>query len=640
MQRTVVLMHDGKGLYTADVLQGYTANEKAQLAGLRIVAPPELLNPDNAVIVTGADAAERLSELRQLLGLPYFISSPVVLQGEVYAILLTGRLVEAAPYLVRLSRSDMETVRAISALLASVLGRLRLADAEERNRIMVDTVPVCCTFWDETGALTDCNRETLSMFGLSGKDEFISKFDSLSPEYQPDGSFSAEAMDEYVRKAFVTGALSFRWRYKMPDGELFPAEVTLIRVPKGENYTVVGYTRDLREQEAVEAKLSEARELAERHIKAKNEFLASVSHEIRTPLNAIQAMARVAGEIGDIGDSRQALINQGVYSIELLTSAIETILDFSKLDSGRLSLEIREFSVRELISGICAMIHDEAEDRKLYLNSSVDDAVPDVLMGDPIRLRQIVFNVVINAIKFTETGGIDIHVFLEETQSVDKVSLVFEVRDTGIGIAHEHIDNLFKPLFSADTSYSRIYGGLGMGLSVSNGLVVLMGGSIDCESCPGEGSTFRIRVPFTKPEDKSVEAEIEPVIQYADKLSGLRVLVAEDNNINQMIMEELLTAVGIDVTMACNGVEALEILKEESFDIVLMDVLMPEMDGLTATVQIRADSRYGSLPILAMTANAGIEHYNESINAGMNDHLTKPVNTEQLYDALIKWSKR
>ena len=640
MQRTAVLVHDGKGHFTAGVLQGYTANEKAKFARRKIKAPAELLDPDNPVVVTGADPLERFKDLRALLDLPYFVSSPVVLQGEVYAILLTGRMVEADPYFVRLSRSDTETVQAVSALLASVLAEQRWAASEERNRVMVDTVPVCCTFWDEKGNLTDCNKEALSMFGLSSKQEFLKKFHRLSPEYQPDGRPSKQASTDYIRKAFVTGESKFLWTHRSPDGGLIPAEVTLIRIPKGENYIVAGYIRDMREQEAAQAKMDEARDMAERHIKAKNEFLASVSHEIRTPMNAIQAMAGVAGTVKGISDSQQTLINQGIQSIQLLSSAIETILDFSKLDSGQLSLESKEFDLRDLMNGVSGIARRDAEAKALSFHTSIDSAVPDLLIGDSARLRQVMFNVVMNAVRFTETGGVDIRVFHENTGNEKEALLTIEVRDTGIGITEGQMANLFKPLYSGDTSYSRKQAGLGMGLSVSNSLAALMGGTITCESRPGEGSVFRIRIPLAVPGDKEAEDDVAESTYHTDILRGLRVLVAEDNNINQMIMEELLTSAGIEVTLADNGVQTLEKLQEGNFDVVLMDVQMPEMDGLTATAQIRADPRYDSLPILAMTANVGTEHVTESLNAGMNDHLTKPVNREDLYNALAKWSRR
>ena len=640
MQRTVFLVRDDAGRFGAEVLQGYSASEKAGLAGKHIEVPAELLDPDVPVMVTGADPPGKLDALRELLGLPYFVSSPVIVQGDTYGVLLAGRLVEAEPYLVRLSRSDMETVHAISALLASVFAGQRLAAAEERNRVMVDASPMCCVFWDENGNLSDCNNATLSMFGLPSTEEFLSRFNDLSPEFQSDGSHSESTVRECIRKAYVSGeTMKLNWTHKTLDDELIPAEVTLTRVPQGDKYFVAGYIRDLREQEAAQAKVDEAREAAERYMKSKNEFLASVSHEIRTPLNAIAAMARIACEAKDITDSQQNLVKQGMYSVELLASAIETILDFSQLDSGQLSLEIGEFSIRGLMNEIDEMAGREAAEKSLHFNSSVDADLPDSLIGDPVRLLQIIQNIVMNAVKFTEKGGVDVSV-RHENAADDMAMVMFEVRDTGIGITDEQMSKLLNPLYTGDASYTRKHGGMGMGLAVSNSLAKLMGGGITCESKPGEGSVFRIALPLTMKRESIVEAEAEAPAPYADILSGLRVLVAEDNNINQMIMEDMLRSVGVEVTLASNGLEALARLREGDFDIVLMDIQMPEMDGLTATAQIRADHSHDSLPILAVTANAGKEHFEESINAGMNGFLTKPVNMEQMYSALAKWSGR
>ena len=639
MQRTVVLMKGDKGLFKAEVLQGYSAKEKAAFAERRIKAPSELFNPDCPVLVTGADPPERFKGLRELIGLPYFISTPVVLQGEVYAILITGRLVEAPPYLVRLNRGDMETVQAIGAFLASALAVQRLADAEERGRIMMDSAPIYCTFWDENGKLTDCSREMLSLFGFSNKKEFLNRFFELSPEYQPDGQLSARKLDELTRKAFVTGGEKFEWMHMTLSGELIPVEVTLIRVPKGENYSLTTYLRDLREQNAAQAKIDEAYELAEKYMRSKNEFIASVSHEIRTPMNAIQAMARVADKIRDVDENDRNTINNGVRSIQLLASAIETIVDFSKLDSGQLSLKIEKFSIRELIEGVGGILRKDAEEKSLFLKTAVDSDVPDLLLGDSVRLQHVLFNIVMNAIKFTETGGVDIRVSREKTIRNDEALITIDVRDTGIGIAEDQIDNLFTPLYSNDMAYDRRYSGMGMGLPVSNGLVALMGGKITCESRQGEGSIFRLIVPLTVSKEKTEEVKEKAAMlsPTSDILRGLRVLVAEDNKINQMIMEELLVSVGIEAVVADNGIEVLEMLEKDKFDIILMDIQMPGMDGLTAAAQIRADDRFKEIPILAMTANAGAEYFEESISAGMNDHLTKPVDPEQLYNALKQW---
>jgi len=641
MQRAIVLEKNSGGLFSPVVLQGYSAEEKAAFAGRHIHVPPELLDPDNPVLVTGTDPADRFQDLRELLGLPYFVSSPIVLQNEAFAILITGRLVEAPPYLIRLNPGDVETIQAICALLGSVLGRQRLEAAEERNRIMIDAMPLSCTFWDENGTLTDCNQAALSLFEIPTKEEFVKKFLSLEPEFQPDGTRSADVGDEPVRRAFVTGYVQFNWMHQTAKGEPLPVEATLFRVPKGEGYTVVGYMRDLRAEEAALLKQNEAKEMVEKYSRAKNEFLASISHEIRTPMNAIVAMAHVAEEIKDINENHQNLINQGMRSVKLLTSAIETILDFSKLDSGQLSLETGQLSVRDLVQDLDEMARKEAEEKSLYLHTAVDSDVPVVLLGDSTRLQQALFNIVMNAVKFTETGGVDIRVFRDDNVIQDgRVALLFEVRDTGVGIREEYMVDLFKPMFSGDATYTRKYGGMGMGLAVSNSLVALMGGRITCESRLGEGSVFRLHISLSLPEEQTTEVKETRKTTDTEALRGLRVLVAEDNKINQMIMKELLSSVGINATIAENGIKALERLHEGSFDVVLMDIQMPEMDGLTATAQIRSDSRYATLPILAMTANAGADHLAESKGAGMNDHLTKPIVVEQLYSALIKWGNR
>jgi len=639
MQRTVVLVRDGKGLYSAAVLQGYSPNEKALLAGRHIEVPSELLDPDCPVLVTGADPESRLRDLRTLLGLPYLISAPVILQDKIAAILITGRLVEATPYLLRLGRSDVETVQAISALLASVLAGQRLAAAEERNRIMVDAMPMCCIFWNEYGQQTDCNEEALTLFGLSSKEEFLKQFYNLSPEYQPDGRHSEETAREIVLKAFISGSARFEWIYRTLSGELIPSEVTLVRVPRGEDYIVAGYIRDLREQISALNKLSEARDLAERNARAKSEFLASVSHEIRSPMNAVLAMARAASESG-LDEKQQKLIDQGMRSAKMLTSVIESILDFSKIDSGELALKNGEFSVREMVDDIGGMLRSDVEAKSLNLHTQVDPGVPELLVGDSVRLEQSLFNIAANAVKFTEMGGVEIRVFQEKTVQSGMVRLTFEVRDTGIGIGEEQMESLFKPLTSGDISFSRKYGGLGMGLAISQSLATLMGGEITCESRLGEGSIFRLTLPFSLPESESAGVEEAPDTAVLEALRGMRVLVAEDNMINQMIVEEILSSAGIEVTLADNGIRALEALKEGSFDVVLMDIQMPEMDGLTATAQIRADHRYDNLPVLAMTANAAAEHQAESMSVGMNDHLTKPIDVNQLYNALKKWGKR
>jgi CheY-like chemotaxis protein len=298
-----------------------------------------------------------------------------------------------------------------------------------------------------------------------------------------------------------------------------------------------------------------------------------------------------------------------------------------------------KFSISDLVEGLCEMARKDAEAKSLYLHTSIDADIPEFVQGDSKRLQHVLFNIMMNAIKFTETGGVDIHVSRNNHDRLDMVSLTFAVRDTGIGISEEYKANLFKPLQSSDMSYARKHSGLGMGLAVSAGLVRLMGGEITCESRLGEGSVFKVRLTLSVPEE-TVKTEKTPQTFYAEMLSGMQVLVAEDNKINQMIMKALLTSVGIKTTFAENGIQVLEKLHGDVFDLILMDIQMPEMDGLTATAQIRSDHRYDALPILAMTANVGADFVAESESVGMNDYLTKPVDVEKLYNALIQWGKR
>ncbi len=646
MQKTVVLKKGADGLFSPLVLQGYPTRAKAAFAGRPIELPVEMLEPGGGVLVTGADPPDRFGEIRKLLGLPFFTSSPIMLQGKVFAVLIAGRLVEAIPYMIRLSRSDQETVQALGAMLSAVLIGQHLKASEERNRVMVEMAPLNCVFWDENCLLTDCNQETLSLFGFSDKADFIARFPSLSPEYQPDGRSSAEVLQAALQEAFVFGDAQCSWMHLTTTGEPLPTEVTLVRIPKGGSFGLAGYVRDLRDRHA-------AQHYALQYAAEKTEFLAAISHEIRTPMNAIQSMARVAQELQGLSESQQYQIDHGIRSTQLLTSAIETILDFSTLDSGRLALEITEISVRNLVEGVGGMVQNEADEKSLYLHIQVDPDVPELVLGDGTRLQQVLFNIVANAIKFTEIGGVTIRVLRQpEGQQDEKgeAALVFEISDTGIGIAEDQKIDLFKPLSAGNTTYTRKHAGMGMGLAVSKSLATLMGGTISVESRVQEGSTFRMALTFSLPEEKidtgsGILRSLSPEQRhrrehYRKLLRGMRVLVADDNKVNQIIMRELLVSVGVEVTMAENGLVALEKLREKSFDMVLMDIQMPEMDGLTAAAQIRADARYDGLPIIAVTANASPEHKQESREAGMNDHLTKPVDAEKLYSALAAWNKR
>ncbi len=526
---------------------------------------------------------------------------------------------------------------------------LRKIEEEERIRLMLDATPLGCSFRNENGEIIDCNQEAVRLFGLSDRREYRERFRDLSPEFQPNGRRSMEYAREMVRLAFETGYRRFEWLHRNLRGEPIPAEVTLVRVNLGEKYMLVGYTRDLREIKATlermrkaAEELREARDQAEKSARAKSDFLANISHEIRTPMNGILGMANLLSKTSLTGKQRDYL-DKTKHSATLLLRIINDILDFSKIDAGKLEIENIPFSLMKTFQEVSEMEEAQMVDRCLSLSINIDPDTPDVLMGDPVRLKQVLLNLTSNAIKFTPEGRIDLEA-AKVTSPPGRAILRFAVRDTGIGMPEEQIATLFDPFTQADSSTTRKYGGTGLGLTICKRLVELMGGKINCESSVGLGTCFSFTANFALPQHGKADTgaasepkKVEPGNDLDAKLAGARVLLAEDNEINQLIALELLREKRLMVDVAVSGLEVLDRLEHSTYDLVLMDIQMPEMDGLAATRKIRANEKYRDLPIVAMTAHAMTGDKETSLRAGMNDHLSKPIAPEELYAALHKW---
>ena len=658
MQRTAVLVPDSEGFFKASVLQGYPGDEEEAVFARRVAADAELLDPQSPLLITGADPAERLASLRESLELPFLISSPVFLHNQVVALLVTGRLIEQMPYLPRLGSSDVETVQAVSTYLAALLAGQRLVEAEDRTQIMLDATPLCCNFWDERFRNIDCNQEAVRLFELANKQDYLDRFHDLSPEYQPNGGRSDELSTAMIREAFDCGYARFEWLHQKLNGEPIPTEITLVRVKRGDAHIVLGYTRDLREQKAMiaamrkkEDELRSARDLAEKNAHAKSEFLANMSHEIRTPMNAVLGMMHIL-EGSELTEKQRDYLEKAEHSAGLLMRIINDILDFSKIDAGKLEMESARFSLRTLMADARDIVGASAKQKGLVLSMDVAEDVPDLLLGDPLRLEQVVLNIASNAVKFTREGRVEVRVALQSAPRDGRLELLFEVADTGIGLSREQLEGLFVPFSQADTSMTRKYGGTGLGLAISRSLVEMMDGTIWCESVLGVGSRFFFIVTLTLAGDESgAGAAVGKANKVGKKrrasagddfadLAGMRVLLAEDNEINQMIAIELLSAKGVDVIATDNGREALDALARGGFDLVLMDIQMPEMDGLSATAKIRENPRYADLPIVAMTAHAMVGDREISLGGGMNDHITKPIDPRLLYETLRRWDRR
>ncbi|MCR5873865.1 ATP-binding protein [Phenylobacterium sp. J426] len=415
-------------------------------------------------------------------------------------------------------------------------------------------------------------------------------------------------------------------------GEVFPLEVGLSKLETARGMIYTAILRDVTQQQATEGALAEAAAEAKAASLAKSAFLAAMSHEIRTPLNGVLGMAQAMAmeELPPHQRERLAVIRQ---SGESLLAILNDLLDLSKIEAGKLELEDGEFDIQELARGAHATFAAVADAKGLTFGVAVDPAAAGVYRGDSLRVRQILHNLISNALKFTAAGEVQVTVRAEEDQAGR--GLVLDVRDTGVGIAPDKAAQLFQKFEQGDVSTTRRFGGTGLGLAICRDLAEMMGGSIGVESAPGRGARFTVRLPLERLGDAvapraPAEAPSAPEVR-------LKVLVAEDNSVNQLVLKTLLDQLGVEATVVADGRLAVEAWEREPWDAVLMDVQMPEMDGPTATGLIRrreaAEGRRRT-PIVALTANAMQHQVDEYRRAGMDDVVAKPVQLDRLVAAL------
>jgi PAS domain S-box-containing protein len=559
---------------------------------------------------------------------------------------LLGTLAAAAPVPRRARPVQLKTLATFADML---LAQIEVEAELERQR-QVDAL--IATSRDRYRSVIDSLTEVIFQVGMDGRWRFLNRaYTNFTGEdfrtalgrrallrvVPEDRRKVLELLDPLREGTSRAGGWEFR--YRTSDGSVrwfgmvaFVAQEDIEGTP-----VVTGTLTDVTARRETEAALRAAREAAERANRARAEFLANVSHEIRTPINGVIGMTGLLLDT-NLNAEQWRYANTLRVSAEHLLHVINDMLDYSKLDAGKLEFEHLPLSLHELIESVLAITAPRAAAKGIGLTSTLPNDPPEGLIGDAGRLRQILLNLVGNAVKFTEAGQVTVEASLKDL-GPGRAALTIAVTDTGIGIPLEAVKTLFTEFGQVDRSVSRRFGGTGLGLAICKRLLDGMGGRIEVESSPGVGSRFRFTVPLDKAHsaaEAEAVAEPEPIIGDVS-LSG-RVLVAEDNPTNQLITVAVLDKYGLRVDLVSNGLEAVDAVRSIPYDLVLMDMQMPEMDGLEATIAIRKlPGKAGEIPIIGVTANAFREDHERCRAAGMQDIVTKPFRWSDLAKRMTRY---
>jgi len=512
---------------------------------------------------------------------------------------------------------------------------LRLS--EQRLDLALSTINEGVWDWRVDTGEVYYNRVWYTMLGYEDH-ELPEEFATWRRLVHPDDLERAEQVVQHHLALAEPFDMEVRMRTRQGDWRWIRARGSVVEQDAaGRAVRMLGTHMDVTDLKRAREGMLRAKEKAETADRAKSEFLANMSHEIRTPLNGIQGMLQLM-HMTELDEESRGYVVTALTCCQRLTRLLRDILDLSRIEAGRLSIITEPFDLRDMVDSVEKLFLPSARQAGLELAAHVDERVPETLLGDGSRLQQVLNNLVGNAIKFTEAGHVRLEVHPLPGPEDGVCRLLFEVSDTGIGIPEDQLETLFEPFVQLDRGFARKYGGAGLGLSITKKLLDLMGGDITVASQPGKGTAFQFSVPLGAVAARPA-ASPRPCRGGIDATDGLRVLVVEDDPVNQFAVTRLAGSLGCAVSTADDGSQALDLLRVGSFDVVLMDIQMPVMDGIETTRRIRegeAGLDTVATPIIALTAFAMDGDRERFLAEGMNDYLSKPVDVEALRCAIVR----